>query len=178
MDLSPPAAVLTRNLDLIQSHNLALDIACGKGSNALFLASLGISVHAWDISNIAVDYLAKEAGERDLDIQSKSIDITPDLLPCNIYDLVLNCHYLDRNLVPAIASTLKPGGLIFFQTFTIDKLANIGPDNPKFLLRSNELIEMFLEFEVLRYQDGSKILDTEDPLCGRAFLIARKPKWS
>ena len=44
-----PAAVLRRNVDLIQTRGLALDIACGTGSNAIFLASLGLNVHAWDI---------------------------------------------------------------------------------------------------------------------------------
>ena len=169
-----PAAVLRRNVDLIQTRGLALDIACGTGSNAIFLASLGLNVHAWDISTVAINHLDEEAKKHRVDIETRVLNITPNLFPSNSYDLILNCHSLDRSLIPAINESLKQGGLVIFQTFTADKLADIGPTNPDFLLKKDELLEMFAEYEVLLYQDESQSTDTEDPLCGRACLIGRK----
>ena len=170
----PVAAVLTRNVALIKSCGIALDIACGKGSNALFLSHLGLEVHAWDISSVAISYLTKEAMKSGANIKASVLDIHPNLLKDCRYDLILNCHYLDRKLTPAIRSALKPGGTVIFQTFTLDKRADIGPTNPKFLLKQNELLQMFEGFDVKLYQDESENLDIGDPLCGRACLIAQK----
>ena len=172
--VSEPAAVLSRNVDLIQTRGLALDIACGTGANAVFLASMGLNVHAWDISTVAINHLAEEAKKHRSIIETRVVNIAPNLFPGNCYDLILNCHYLDRSLIPAINKSLKQGGLVVFQTFTADKLADIGPTNPDFLLKKDELLEMFAEYEVLLYQDESQSTDTEDALCGRACLIGRK----
>ena len=53
----PAAAVLTENDFLLQSTGTALDLACGFGANAVFLAARGWAVTAWDISLIAIDKL-------------------------------------------------------------------------------------------------------------------------
>ena len=52
-----PAAVLTENDFLLPSTGTALDLACGFGANAVFLAERGWAVTAWDISLIAIDKL-------------------------------------------------------------------------------------------------------------------------
>ena len=173
---SKASAVLTRNANLVQSPGLALDIACGEGANALFLAGLGMSVHAWDISTVAIENLSKQAKNYEADIEARVLDITPNLFPEESYDLILNCHYLDRSLFPAIKLALKLGGLIIFQTFAANKKADIGPKNPAFLLKQDELLLMFKDFDILIYQDESQSIDTNDPLCGRVCLIARKTK--
>ena len=173
---SKASAVLTRNVNLVQSPGLALDIACGEGANALFLADLGMTVDAWDISTTAIENLTEQAKKNGADIEAKALDITPDLLQEESYDLILNCHYLDRTLFPAIKLAIKLGGLLIFQTFTANKLADIGPKNPAFLLKQDELLVTFSDFDILIYQDESQSKDTKDPLCGRACLIAKKTK--
>ena len=170
------AGVLAQNVHLLGSHGLALDIACGKGANAFFLARLGLRVHAWDISSVAINHVAEKAARLEADIEARSLDIKGDLLPDNSYDLILNCHYLDRQLTPAIKSALKPGGKIVFQTFTMEKRAKVGPTNPEFLLKKDELLRMFSGFEIQLYKDESQNLNPDDPLCGRACIIAKKPK--
>ena len=154
---------------------MALDIACGRGSNALFLASMGMRVDAWDISPVAIRHLDQMARKKQLDIRSSVVNITPEGFLEERYDLILNCHYLDRSLSPAIKSSLKPGGIVMFQTFTENKIMDIGPSNPEFLLKEDELLRMFEDLEKVVYLDESQNSDKDNPLCGRACLIARKP---
>ncbi|HKH20378.1 MAG TPA: hypothetical protein VKB53_05725, partial [Gammaproteobacteria bacterium] len=57
VDTARSAQVLSDNVHLLPSTGQALDLACGLGGNALFLARLGFNVTAYDISTVAVDKL-------------------------------------------------------------------------------------------------------------------------
>jgi SAM-dependent methyltransferase len=173
--VGPPAAVLTDNDDLLPVTGIALDLACGLGSNSLFLEAKGLEVHAWDISKVAVSSLAERADSFQLSIQTRVINITAAELPVESYDLVITSHYLDRSLPPAILSATLPGGIICYQTFTAEKQVNIGPKNPEFLLRPNELQSFVPNCEILAFKDESLNTNKDHPLAGRAFIIARKP---
>ncbi|HIE88478.1 MAG TPA: methyltransferase domain-containing protein [Gammaproteobacteria bacterium] len=171
----PPAAVLTDNDNILPIKGIALDLACGLGTNSLFLAARGLEVHAWDISKVAVSHLAERAGSLGLNIQTRVINITAAALPVETYDLVITSHYLDRSLPPAILDATRPGGLICYQTFTAEKQINMGPGNPVFLLQPNELQSFVPDCEILAFKDESHNANRDDPLAGRAFIIARKP---
>ena len=170
-----PAAVLTDNDNIIPVKGMALDLACGLGANSLFLEARGCEVHAWDISKVAVSSLAERVNLRQLNIQTRVINITAAALPVESYDLVITSHYLDRSLPPAILNATLSGGLICYQTFTARKKINIGPNNPEFLLRPNELRSFVPNCEILAYKDESQNTNKDHPLSGRAFIIARKP---
>ena len=170
-----PAAVLTDNDNILPTKGIALDLACGLGTNSLFLATRGLEVHAWDISKVAVNDLAGQAGSLGLNIQTRVVNITAAVLPTESYDLVLTSHYLDRSLPPAILDATRPGGLICYQTFTAEKQINKGPSNPEFLLQPNELQSFVPDCEILAFKDESHNVNRDDPLAGRAFIIARKP---
>ena len=172
---SAPAAVLTENGHLLPDSGDALDIACGLGSNSLFLAERGLAVTAWDISDIATDRLNATAAGRNLDVSAEAIDITPAVFRDLTFDLVLNCHYLDRSIVEPMKQAIGRGGLIVFQTFCADKPPGApGPGNPAYLLQKDELLQMCNNLEVLTYRDAGSSDDAEDPLAGRAYIIARK----
>ena len=171
-----PAAVLTDNDNILPTKGIALDLACGLGTNSLFLAARGLEVHAWDISKVAVSHLAERAGSLGLNIQTRVINITAAALPVESYNLVITSHYLDRSLPPAILDATRPGGLICYQTFTAEKQANIGPSNPEYLLQPNELQSFVPNCEILAFKDESQNTNKDHPLAGRAFIIARKPR--
>ena len=78
-------------------------------------------------------------------------------------------------LPPAILDATRPGGLICYQTFTAEKQINKGPSNPEFLLQPNELQSFVPDCEILAFKDESHNVNRDDPLAGRAFIIARKP---
>ena len=171
-----PAAVLTENDSILPVKGMALDLACGLGSNSLFLEARGLEVHAWDISKVAVSSLTERVDSLQLNIQTRVVNITAAALPVESYDLVITSHYLDRSLPPAILNATLPGGLICYQTFTAEKQANIGPSNPEYLLQPNELQSFVPDCEVLAFKDESQNTNKDHPLAGRAFIIARKPR--
>lgn len=172
---SLPATVITESLALLPTQGRAVDIACGRGTNAIFLAQRGLTVDAWDISDVAIDQLQERARALGLPLNASCCDIKPERLAGQQWDVIVNCHYLDRSLTAVMKTALAPGGLILFQTFTAAKQIGSGPSNPDFLLATGELRSMFADFDVLLERDESASTDPENPLAGRAMLVARKP---
>jgi len=132
----------------------ALDIATGKGRNALFLAQRGFSVEAMDISEVAVAEARKRADERGLSIGFRQADLEKVELPETAYELILSFNYLDRLLIPKIKNALKLGGHIIFETYLIDQRVLGHPRNPAYLLGHNELLDLFRDFRILFYREG------------------------
>lgn len=91
----------------------ALDLACGPGRNALYLAALGWRVTAVDGSAIAIEHLRRcaEAKRLPVDIRTADLERGEFEIAAESYDLVLDILYLQRDLIPAVQSGLRPGGL-------------------------------------------------------------------
>lgn len=160
---NPVAEVLRNNRDRLPHHGVALDLACGLGSNALFLAECGLEVHAWDISPVAIDILDTERKKRGLPLQTAVRDCVAQPPEPNRFDVIIVSRFLERSLCPAIIAALRQGGLLFYQTFTHRKHETHGPSNPRYLLHRDELLTLFTELEVVYYCEGDE-----------AMLIARK----
>jgi methylase of polypeptide subunit release factors len=71
----------------------ALDVACGRGGNALFLAERCYGVDAVDISFQALYQLQAEAIRRGLDIRCVAADLDWYPLPRDLYDLVIVFYF-------------------------------------------------------------------------------------
>ena len=150
----------------------ALDIATGKGCNAVFLAERGFEVVAIDISPLALAEARKHADEKGLSISWQPVDLEKIELPKKSYDLIVNFNYLQRTLVPQLKAALKTGGYVIFETYLIDQQTIGHPKNPDYLLRHNELLDLFREFRILYYREG-RFKDTgEDAF--RAGLFGQK----
>ena len=82
----------------------ALDLACGPGRHAVWLAKLGWSVDAVDGSSAALDQLrsfAKESGcTHKINTTCTDLEVEPPVFqfPQDHYDLIINCHFLHRTL--------------------------------------------------------------------------------
>ena len=150
----------------------ALDIACGSGRNALFLAEKGFEVTAIDISSVALGRAEQRAVEKSLAVLWRQADLENYTLETTSYDLVVNIDYLQRPLLPAMRTALKIGGFIIFDTYLVDQQAIGHPKNPDYLLRHNELLDSFRDFRVLYYREGSIISDGERSF--RAGIFAQK----
>ena len=150
----------------------ALDIATGKGRNAIFLAEHGFQVVGIDISPVALNTARRAAKEKSLTIDWQEADLERIELPTIHYDLVLNFNYLQRSLVPQIKKTLKPGGWVIFGTYLIDQQTIGHPINPEYLLLHNELLDVFRDFRVLSYREGKFLQSGEGAF--RAALLAQK----
>jgi len=169
-----PVDVLFENSFLLPSHGLALDLACGLGGNALFLAEKGLISHAWDISSVALNKLSQQANKKNLKVFVKQLYIEIDSLPKNTFDVIVLSHFLDRSLCNAIMDALKPNGLLFYQTYVREKLASSGPNNPAFLLARNELLQLFSPLDVLVYRENSLVGNLNFGERNEALFIGQK----
>jgi len=161
----------------------AIDFACGSGRDCLYLAlrecwrvcgidndpillnkmKEGADIYGCsnDIIDIAMDLetstppSALEDSEIKVEQVKQYIDnIEKELLekqPLG-YDLVHVARYLYRPLFPALCNLVKPGGFILYHTFMLPSMGK--PKRPRFLLKPNELKDIFeKEFEIINYQE-------------------------
>jgi SAM-dependent methyltransferase len=138
-----PARVLTDFAHLLPQRGRALDLACGLGANALFLAGQGLDTHAWDVSPIAVGRLKDGAGARGLRVEAAVRDVVAHPPEPDAFDVIVVAHFLERTLAPALAAALRPGGLLFYQTFTRARVDDFGPKDDAYRLAENELLWLF-----------------------------------
>jgi SAM-dependent methyltransferase len=158
-----------------QPRGFALDLACGNGRNACYLAGLGFEVEAVDISDVVIDWLQQRVAEWKLPIQTSRMDLATASLPREKYQVVVNFLYLERRLFTAIKDTLLPGGLLFFETFTKDHLKISGNHvNPIYALEPNELLRAFADLRILHYQEMIIPDEVHNRPKAVARLLARK----
>lgn len=135
----------------------ALELACGTGENAIFLASKGFIVDAIDISCIAIEIARQEAKARGLNINFVCADLDHYELLEDSYHLVINFYYLNRDLCPKVVKALKVGGVLIFETYN-QKHTLVKKDfNPEYLLKDGELLELFRDLEVIYYKENFNI---------------------
>lgn len=132
----------------------ALDIACGRGQNAIFLAQKGFEVDAVDISSEALKNLQQFPN-----IQTYNMDINEFIF--KEYDLVVVTNFLERSIFTKMQRALKENAIVIYETFTYKSSMN-----PKYCLRPNELVQSFCDLEIIFYQ----LIHNET----KAILVARK----
>lgn len=132
-----PAWVLKQHTHLLPLCGRALDLACGLGGNARFLARCGLQTQAWDISSTALQLLAKWSRAQNCVIETNQVDLTRSALQCAQFDVIVVSRFLDRTLLPGLVTALKPNGRVFYQTF-LAPVQQHAPQNPEFYLRSGE----------------------------------------
>ena len=137
-----------------------MDVAMGEGRHTVLLAAEGFRVTGVDRDAGAVSRAVERARARGLHIDARVADLEREgaaLVEPGAFSLVLNIHYLQRNLIPALTAALAPGGWILFETFTTDHplVSRAGrPSNPDFLLRPGELRACFEALSVVEYEEG------------------------
>ncbi len=164
-----PAAWLVDNLDVIPRGGMVLDVACGSGRHALFLAERGWRVHAIDRDAAVLDLLTQHAGTpaapkledrrqvgRVGEITTVCVDLerASPALGDGLYDAVIVFNYLHRPLMPAIVRAVRPGGVLIYETFTVGQAVRGRPRNPDFLLKEGELPSLVAPLRVLRKRAG------------------------
>ena len=169
-----PADLLVQNRHLLPEGGQALDVAMGMGRNALHLASLGFQVTGIDVSSVAVESCRAKAEQRNLTVETIVADLESFRLPSCAYDLIVNFYYLDRALARQMSGTLRPDGVLVFETFTVDQERfGWGPDSQDYLLQPGELKRLFADLETLHYSEG--VTESDRGHKAIASLVARKP---
>ncbi len=147
---------LLTHASLLPTRGLALDVACGRGRHAVWLARRGLSVTAIDRDDAAIRDLRTVVAAEHLDVTVTGRDLEGGAVSLGeeAYDVVVVVHYLHRPLFPALLQALRPGGLLLYETFTWQQ-ATIGrPTNPDFLLQSGELGRLVKPLEIVAAREG------------------------
>ena len=169
-----PARVLKGNTHLLPKAGHALDLACGLGANARLLAKHGLDTVAWDISTVAIDKLGAYAEQSGLPLRAEVRDVELNPPPENSFDVIVVVHFLERRLARALITALRPGGLLFYQTWIHDAVDNVGPTNPDYRLAPNELLSMFGSLRILAYREEGAVGDLRQGFRNEAMLVAMK----
>ena len=166
-----PSQFLVDNVDLLPKGR-ALDIATGRGRNAVFLASSGFQVDGIDISAEALKEADELAAQSNVQLSTIVADLEKEhYIERGVYDLIVCFNYLQRSLIPDIKNGLRVGGVIVYETYIVDQAKFGRPSNPYHLLKHNELLDMFRDFRCLRYHEG--VINDQKAVAG---IIAEKLK--
>lgn len=165
-DPSPPLPEAVAGI----APGLALDLACGAGRHALFLAGRGWQVRALDASRAGISRLEEEAGRRGLahlvhtgiaDLESPAFELQGE------YDLVCDFYFLHRPLFAQVRRAVRPGGL-FAAALHLRR-----GDTGRFLLEPGELRAFFAGWEILADRESASAQPGHRHAV--AELIVRKP---
>ncbi len=152
-------AVFRDHAEVLPRTGIALDIACGTGAAAVWLALRGLDVHAVDVSAVAIGRARDLAESCGVAVDFEVVDLDAGLPPSRPADLVL-CHkFRDPALYPQMAARLKPGGLL-----AICVLSEVGDTPGRFRAVPGELHAAFGELDELAAGEGA----------GQAWLLARR----
>jgi SAM-dependent methyltransferase len=155
--MDPPSPLLVEFASKLMPGR-ALDLACGSGRNAIWLAQQGWSVTAVDKAQSAIGWAVRadlEAGEFPIEE--------------GVWDLIIMAHYLQRDLFEPVKRGLHPGGI----AIVIVHLFEPGHENSRFSLHAGELAGYFTGWEILHSREGKPVHNPQ----GRALaeIVARKP---
>jgi SAM-dependent methyltransferase len=169
-----PTALLSAWIDRLP-RGRALDVACGAGRNALFLAAKGYAVDAVDISAVALERGREEAARLGHTVRWLCIDLDdgPEhALPRGPYDLVVWVRYVSSTLLPALASRLAPGGHVLCEQHLVTTADVAGPRSDAFRLGAGELRRQAAGLSIVEYREGV-VVDPDGRRVALAQLIAK-----
>jgi len=149
-----PAQFLVDNIELLPKGR-ALDVAMGAGHNAVYLAKMGFEVEGVEISPEAVSSAMELARKCGVNIRTQVADLDKEYhIEKGAYEVIICFNYLQRSLIPQIRDGLCKGAMVVYETFIVDQAQFGKPKNPDYLLRHNELLNMFRDLRCLRYREG------------------------
>ena len=173
-DREEPARVLKNYAHLLPDGGNALDLACGTGANAIFLAQHGLKTSAWDISAQAILRLQARAAGKKLAIETRVCDVIAQPPPANSFDVIVTSYFLDRTLFPALINALKKNGLLYYQTYIRERSTEAGPRNEDFRLDRNELLHLCRDLHIVLYHEEGRIGDIKSGFRDEAMLIGQR----
>jgi tellurite methyltransferase len=184
-DYSP---LLAQYLDLLAQASTrapVLDLACGRGRNGLFLVENRVPVIFADADEQALGSVREALDADPIARQEASarlwqVDLElPGSQPFGdrMFGAILVYRYLHRPLFDAIKRATCPGGVVIYETFTVDQPQFGRPTNPDYLLRHGELSGVFETWDILHSFEGvidSRQSGTSPQAVAR--IVARKPE--
>jgi SAM-dependent methyltransferase len=137
----------------------ALELACGTGRDAVYLASRGWRVVGVDWLADALERaagLAERCAAAIEPIEWRAIDLeAADVRIGQKFDLITCFRFLHRPLIPRLGEWLTPGGVVVYETFTTVHRERYGkPGSDAHVLRAAELAELFAGYSIEHVSEG------------------------
>ena len=151
-DLESPPTPLVVQTAMTVTPGKALDLACGAGRNALWLAEHGWDVTAVDGASEAIKILRSRAEVRGTPIGTHIADLEKGEFEIELsrWDLIAITYYLQRNLFEPAKRGVKPGGILL----AIVHVAEPGQTPSPHSLRPGDLEKFFKGWEILHRHEG------------------------
>jgi SAM-dependent methyltransferase len=167
-----PHKLVTENSHLLPPNGIALEAAAGVSPLASFLTERNLTVIALDVSHEAL-LAARQRVSRSPALSCAIVDLTDPWLPAAYFDVIFNFYFLSRPLLKTYRVALKPGGILFFETFA---WAERPGSNPLHYVHPGELEEAFADWTILYKNEYWKGNRDGEPNGQKAVqLIAQKP---
>jgi SAM-dependent methyltransferase len=162
--LETPSAWVRRWAERIPAGGRVIDLACGSGRHARWLAARGHPVEAVDRDPALLAALRGVAG-----VTPRCADLEAGPWPYSgqHFAAIVVVNYLHRPLFPHILAAVADGGVLIYETFAEGNERFGRPRNPDFLLRHGELLDVTrCALRVLGYED----IEVQEP---RPAMIQR-----
>jgi SAM-dependent methyltransferase len=171
-DAQLPSAWMTRYAGFVRPGSTLLDVACGYGRHAKYFARLGAQVTAVDCDAVA---LASFRGVADITQVQRDLEGDPWPFAPESFDAIVVCNYLWRSTADALLGTLKPGGLLLYETFMTGNERYGKPSRPQFLLRPSELLHWTHgAFDVVAFEEKPDFGPGNKPTAMKQRIVAVK----
>ena len=153
-----PHKLLVEIADALKKPAKALDLACGIGRNAIYLAEKSWQVTAVDRSSVGIEIAKQRAVEKAVEIDFRVADLEKGefAIEDDAYDLICDFYYLQRDLFAPMKTGVKIDGIIISTIHIYSDAEEAG----EFTLKEGELREFFRDFEILHYHETS-LTDTD-----------------
>jgi len=150
--LEAPSPWVMKFAPLIRPGGSVLDLACGNGRHAIWLAGQGYAVDAIDRN---AEALAPMAGMQNINISIADLETADGYEFAHSYDGIIVSRYLHRPLLKTLAGILNPGGVLVYETFMLGNERYGKPSNPDFLLEPDELQNLYSPLlKIVAFEQG------------------------
>lgn len=150
-EISKPSAWVARWVPEIETRGKILDVACGSGRHTQLMLDQGFRVVAVDLD---VSAMTVHKSRRDLELIQADLETRPWPFAASSFDGVVVANYLHRPIFPCLIASLKPGGVLIYETFAVGNAEFGPPSNPDFLLQPGELLKIVDgKARVIAYED-------------------------
>ena len=167
-----PSAFLASWIERIPLGH-ALDVACGAGRNALYLAAQGFEVDAVDISGEALERARDTAQGSGLGVNWLQHDLDEPLTLDGPYQLILIIRYVNLPLVRRLTANLAPGGYLVCEQHLVTEADVIGPTNPSYRVKSGDLLGVVQPLQIHHFEEAL-VPDPDGRTAALARLVAQK----
>lgn len=150
--LEMPSSWTVKHTPLIRNGGRVLDLACGRGRHAVWLAELGYQVDAIDRN---AQITSSMLGIKNITVTNSDLEVNEGYTFSHHYDAVIVSRYLYRPLLKTLAEILNPDGVLIYETFMAGNERYGKPSNPDFLLLPDELLTTYAPLlKIIAFEQG------------------------